>query len=217
MAQDKVDAAAVQDQLAAHKMAQLRERIEAARDAAASAEEKAAASRAFLSSLITNDAVEVMRDLDLDYFEFEDGATLTREQKMHVSMTQANEEEAFAWLKKNGHGALLKTVASVEFGKGEAHHAEVLQAFVDRLVPHHEIEVLYGNTPPQVVAAIETFVAETFPEHKLTVETKVHASTLRAFISKMMKLGKPLPACFGVYAPQVVTLALPKGEPEGAF
>jgi hypothetical protein len=194
------------------KFASLRDRIQVARDRVAGAEENLKYAKALLQQLEQNEAVELLRDFGRETYTYEDGATLKVEQKVYASITEEGKTEALAWLKKNGHGAMIKSRCFVEFGRSEAHLANVLQAFCDRMIPEREVTVMYGNSPGEVVTAINTFVEATFPKHKLEIEDTVHSSTLKAFVTKQMKAGITLPEQFKVFAPQVATLMLP-GKP----
>lgn len=201
---------------ATERMGELRSLIERTRDELATATENQKRAAANLANVENNIAIETMRTLGLTSYEFADGATIKREQKVYASITEANEAAAFDWLRKNGHGALLKTRASIEFGRNEAHLAEVLQAFCARMVPQYEIDVTFGSTPSDLIEAIRAFVQETFPKHELAVETVVHGSTLRSFVKKQLSSGHSLPECFNVFAPQVASLEIPKSE-QAAF
>jgi hypothetical protein len=191
------------------RMLDLRARIESARDAVASAEEAAKGARNALAQLEQGEAVELMRSLDTEEYTFTDGAKIKREQKVYCSITEENRKEAHLWLKKNGHGSLIKSRASIEFARNEQHLATVLQAFCDKMIPEREVTVSYGNTPLQLVTAIDTFIKESFPEHKLEIEETIHSTTLRSFVTKMLRQGLSLPPEFKVFAPQVATLSLP--------
>lgn len=192
------------------RMLDLRARIEAARDAVASAEEVAKKAKDYLSSIEQGEAVELMRSLERDEYTYADGAKIKREQKVYCSITEEGKKEAYIWLKKNGHGSLIKSRAYIEFGRNEQHLATVLQAFCDKMIPACEVTVTFGQTPLQLVTAIDTFVKESFPEHKLEIEDTVHSSTLRSFVTKMLREGITLPPEFKVFAPQVAILALPE-------
>lgn len=192
------------------RMLTVRRCIESARDRVASTEEEAKKARDFLATVEQNQSVEEMRTLELEEYVFDDGAKIKREQKVYASITEEGKKDALAYLKKNGHGALIKARASIEFGRNEAHLALVLQAFCDRMIPASEVTVSYGSTPIELVAAIETFVKESFPEHKLEIDEVVHSSTLRSFVTKQLKAGVTLPPEFKVFAPQVATLILPE-------
>lgn len=191
------------------KFVRLRERITSARDEVASAEENLKSKKALLSGIEQNEAVELLRDFGRTIHLYDDGAKLTVDQKVYASIPEEGRKEALAWLKKNGHGAMIKSRCYIEFGRAEAHLANVLQAFCDKMVPEYEVTVLFGNSPVEVVAAINTFVEASFPKHKLEIEDTVHSSTLKAFVTKQLKAGVTLPPEFKVFAPQVATLSLP--------
>lgn len=192
----------------AERMNAARAQLESALDAVANATQELKTAQDFLANVQGNLVVETMRELELEEWLFQDGAKLKRAQRVHVGIAEANKPGAHAWLRANGHSALLKTRCSIEFGKAEAHLADVLQRFVDRVIPQYEVEVSFGNTPEQLVLAVQTFVKEMFPAHTLEVETLVHPSTLKAFVTKQLRLGESLPAEFNVFAPQVAELEL---------
>jgi hypothetical protein len=194
----------------------LRRIIESARDDVATKEEAAKKAREFLTRIEQNDVVEELRTLGLEdcTYTYADGAKLKIEQKVYASVTEDGKKEAYAWLKKNGHGAMIKSRCVIEFGRSEQHLAAVLQAFCDKMVPECEVTVLFGSSPLEIVTAINTFVEASFPKHKLEIEDHVHASTLRAFVTKQLKAGVSLPEEFKVHAPQVATLTLAEKSAE---
>jgi hypothetical protein len=153
-----------------------------------------------------------LRSLGLESYEFPDGAKFERVQEVHVSIKVEDRKAAYEWLKKNGHGAMIKSRCFIEFGRSEAHLANVLQAFCDKMIPEREVTVLFGNSPLEIVTALNTFVDASFPKHKLEIEDTVNGSTLKAFVTKQLKAGESLPEQFKVFAPQVAKLSLP-GKP----
>lgn len=195
-------------------LADLRQRFLDAADAVHSAEEVLKEKKAALLGLEMG-ASEVLKDNDCpEGFTFPDGARIVPEQRIHVSVTKANEAAAHRWLIESGFGALVKTTASVEFGKDEYALAMTLAEFCATVLPGCDITIVPGAHDEAVRTAILGFMERALPGHVLVLETTVNANALRSFVAKRLKDGKTMPEAFGVFAPNVVTLREPKAKGE---
>lgn len=68
---------------------------------------------------------EAMRDVGLTSITLESGKTVTLKDNIYASISKARQEEAFKWLRDNGHGSLIK-----ERVVNESVHSGTLKAFV---------------------------------------------------------------------------------------
>ena len=69
---------------------------------------------------------ELMKSLGLKDFTLVEGTKLSITHKVKAHLSKAKRDEAFQWLRDNGHGALIKEKRIVE----ESVHANTLTAFV---------------------------------------------------------------------------------------
>lgn len=90
-----------------------------------------------------------------------------------ASISRANAEQAFAWLRAHGHEDLIKNEVKVSFGRGEDEAARE----VERILRERGVE----------------------PEARTTV----HPQTLKAFVREQMEAGADLPHdLLGIYSGQ---------------
>ena len=71
-----------------------------------------------------------MQELGLESLTLKDGSSVTVKQKVQASIPIRYREEAFQWLRDNGHGDLIKNQVSASFGKGEDQAAN---EFIDNI------------------------------------------------------------------------------------
>jgi len=62
---------------------------------------------------------EKMNELGLKSVELNDGSKLKIAEFVQARISDDNKEKAFAWLRENGHGDLIKHNLSASFGRGE--------------------------------------------------------------------------------------------------
>ena len=60
-----------------------------------------------------------MAELGLESLTLKDGSQIKVKQKVQASIPVRFREDAFQWLRDNGHGDLIKNQVSATFGKGE--------------------------------------------------------------------------------------------------
>lgn len=105
-----------------------------------------------------------MRDvLGLKEITLRDGRRVEIEEVIQASITEANKGAAFAWLRGNKHGNLIKHQLTVDFAKGQENKALALVKMLAGL--GHEV----GN------------------------KQSVHAQTLKAFVREKLKNGEVIP------------------------
>jgi len=111
-----------------------------------------------------------MSELGLESLTLKDGSSVKIKQLVHAAIPVPYREEAFKWLRDNGHGDLIKNEISASFGKGED---SIANEFIDKIE-----ELGYQ------------------PQQKLWVEPM----TLKAFVREQIANGSELPTDkFGVF------------------
>ena len=60
-----------------------------------------------------------MSELGLESLTLADGSSIKIKQLVHASIPVRHREDAFQWLRDNGHGDIIKNQVSATFGKGE--------------------------------------------------------------------------------------------------
>lgn len=139
-------------------------------------EDRIAKGRAYLADL--EDRLKDVQSIDipaamsaagLSMFALENGAVVKVEDFTAASISEANRAAAFAWLRDNKFGSLIKNVMSLQFGMGQ--------------------DLLAREIAKACAAALK--------KHKLDVpieqKESVHPSTLRAFVKERLAEGKALP------------------------
>lgn len=69
---------------------------------------------------------ELMDSIGIAEFKTATGLKIKVAETIRASITAANAARAFAWLRENGHAALIKRALTVTFGKGQDEAAEAL-------------------------------------------------------------------------------------------
>ncbi len=70
---------------------------------------------------------ELMDQIGIGEFKTTSGLKITVSETIRASIPKAKAPLAFAWLKANGHAAMIKRVVQVAFGKGEDERADELR------------------------------------------------------------------------------------------
>lgn len=69
---------------------------------------------------ISEEAIpELMESLGVETFTTTSGVKITIKEIIRASILKPKQHQAFAWLRKNGHEALIKRVVKLQFGMGE--------------------------------------------------------------------------------------------------
>lgn len=110
-----------------------------------------------------HDLPNAIQEVGLSTFTLADGRKISTKTEVYASIPKDNPNKAFAWLRANGHGALIKNVISAEFGKGEDEQAvEAASALAEA-----------GFKPSQ--------------------KESVHPMTLKAFLKEQLEKGVDVP------------------------
>lgn len=75
----------------------------------------------------------MMDDLGIKIIGLDSGEKISIDEKITASIGKGKAEEAFAWLRANGHGDLIKRNVSVEFGRGDDEKAAKLKAAIESM------------------------------------------------------------------------------------
>ena len=127
--------------------------------------------------LISGEAIPTMLTEGLSYLKLADGSSVEVKTNYSATITQANKEKAFNWLRENGLGDIIKNELTVSFGRNEDNKAA-------------EYAVLAKGQGYQ-------------PTQKL----KVEPMTLKALVRERIEGGKPLPTeIFNVFIGNKTTI-----------
>jgi len=125
---------------------------------------------------------EVMDRLKLEQFKTVDGLEIEVSEKVRASIAKKNQARGFAWLRENGHDAIIKRLVKVQFGKGEEAQADALKHLLD---------------DPKTVERLGGVL-------NLTDESSVHAGTLSSLVKKLLEEGEEVPLdILGVFRQRV--------------
>lgn len=123
---------------------------------------------------------ELMDSVGIAEFTLSDGTEIRTKPIVAGSITKKNQVEAFAWLRKNGYGVLIKSIISVSLGKGTDTLGE------------------------KAVKALEKMGLE------VDRKESVHAQTLGAWAREIIAEGKSIPLdLLGIYVGKRATVKQP--------
>ena len=119
----------------------------------------------------------MLSEMGLSFLKLQDGSSVEVKTNYSATITQANKEEAFNWLRENGLGDIIKNEISVSFGRNEDNKAAD-----------------YAN-----LAKGQGFE----PQQKL----KVEPMTLKALVRERIEAGKEMPTeLFNIYVGNKTTI-----------
>ena len=119
----------------------------------------------------------MLSEMGLSFLKLQDGSSVEVKTNYSATITQANKEAAFNWLRENGLGDIIKNEISVSFGRNEDNKAAD-----------------YAN-----LAKGQGFE----PQQKL----KVEPMTLKALVRERMEAGKEMPTeLFNIYVGNKTTI-----------
>lgn len=129
----------------------LAEQQAAAEAKVAKIESDLAAAREELKDIAERQLPELMDQIGLETFKTRSGLVINVKETIRASIPKANAPRAFAWLKANGHEAMIKRVVAVQFGKGEDERAEALRA---ALAQEYEVDDKASVHPSTLAAFV---------------------------------------------------------------
>jgi len=119
----------------------------------------------------------MMSEMGLAELKLHDGSHLKVSTSYRATITEANKEAAFNWLRENGLGDIIKNEISVSFGKNEDNKA----------ADYAELAKGQGFQPTQ--------------------KMKVEPMTLKALVRERIEAGKEMPTeIFGVFSENKTTI-----------
>ena len=119
----------------------------------------------------------MMSEMGLSELKLEDGSRLKVSTSYRATITEANKEAAFNWLRNNGLGDIIKNEISVSFGRNEDNKA----------ASYAELAKGQGFQPTQ--------------------KMKVEPMTLKALVRERIEAGKEMPTeIFGVFSENKTTI-----------
>jgi len=128
--------------------------------------------------LISGEAIPTMlTEMGLSYLKLADGSSVEVKTNYSATITQANKEKAFNWLRENGLGDIIKNELTVSFGRNEDNKAAA----------YAELAKGQGFQPTQ--------------------KLKVEPMTLKALVRERVEAGKPMPTeIFNVFIGNKTTI-----------
>ena len=119
----------------------------------------------------------MMSEMGLAELKLQDGSHLKVSTSYRATITEANKEAAFNWLRENGLGDIIKNEISVSFGRNEDNKA----------ADYAELAKGQGLEPQQ--------------------KLKVEPMTLKALVRERMEAGKEMPTeLFNIYVGNKTTI-----------
>ena len=119
----------------------------------------------------------MLSEMGLSYLKLQDGSSVEVKTNYSATITQANKEEAFNWLRENGLGDIIKNEISVSFGRNEDNKA----------ADYAELAKSQGLDPMQ--------------------KLKVEPMTLKALVRERLEAGKEMPTeLFNIYVGNKTTI-----------
>ena len=127
---------------------------------------------------ISGEAIPTMlTEMGLSYLKLADGSSVEVKTNYSATITLANKEKAFNWLRENGLGDIIKNELTVSFGRNEDNKA----------AEYAELAKGHGYQPTQ--------------------KLKVEPMTLKALVRERIEGGKPLPTeIFNVFIGNKTTI-----------
>ena len=127
---------------------------------------------------ISGEAIPTMlSEMGLSYLKLADGSSVEVKTNYSATITQANKEKAFNWLRDNGLGDIIKNEMTVSFGRNEDNKAAA----------YAELAKGQGYQPTQ--------------------KLKVEPMTLKALVRERTETGKEMPAdIFNVFVGNRTTI-----------
>ena len=119
----------------------------------------------------------MLSEMGLSFLKLQDGSSVEVKTNYSATITQANKEAAFNWLRENGLGDIIKNEISVSFGRNEDNKA----------ADYANLAKSQGLDPMQ--------------------KLKVEPMTLKALVRERMEAGKEMPTeLFNIYVGNKTTI-----------
>ena len=153
------------------------ERLEKLQKEIESAEEQLKQKKKNLEQVSGEVIPTMMAEMGLSHLKLMDGSSVDVKPHYSATITQANKEAAFNWLRNNGLGDIIKNEISVSFGRNED----------TRAADYAELAKGHGFEPTQ--------------------KLKVEPMTLKALVRERIEAGKEMPTeIFNVFIGNKTTI-----------
>jgi hypothetical protein len=120
---------------------------------------------------------ELFEQVGMEELKTRSGLPLKLKNKVFTNISKGRKPKAIAWLDENGQGGMVKRCVIIDFDK----------------------------TQEDKVAALLRLIGKGWPNNR--TELDVHASTVKAFVTRQLADGKTIPAdIFGIHCVDVVEI-----------
>jgi len=130
-----------------------------------------------LMNIQENQLPDAMNAIGLEEFKLKTGERITVKKQIYASITKANQQAAFAWLRENNFSDIIKQDIIIRLTGGEDDKAETI------------LKIL-----------AESKDLQNFP---VTQKPSVHAGTLKSLVKEQREKGVEFPGCFSIYDKEV--------------
>ena len=160
-----------------NKLADKIQEMQAIQSAIESDEQQLKQKKKHLENLSGEVIPTMLSEMGLSFLKLADGSSVEVKTNYSATITQANKEKAFNWLRENGLGDIIKNEISVSFGRNEDNKA----------ADYAELAKGQGFQPTQ--------------------KLKVEPMTLKALVRERIEAGKEMPTeIFGVFSENKTTI-----------
>ena len=160
-----------------NKLADKIQEMQAIQSAIESDEQQLKQKKKYLENLSGEVIPTMLSEMGLSFLKLQDGSSVEVKTNYSATITQANKEKAFNWLRENGLGDIIKNEISVSFGRNEDNKA----------ADYAELAKGQGFQPTQ--------------------KMKVEPMTLKALVRERIEAGKEMPTeIFGIFSENKTTI-----------
>jgi hypothetical protein len=160
-----------------NKLADKIQEMQAIQSAIESDEQQLKQKKKHLENLSGEVIPTMLSEMGLSFLKLADGSSVEVKTNYSATITQANKEKAFNWLRENGLGDIIKNEISVSFGRNEDNKA----------ADYAELAKGQGFQPTQ--------------------KLKVEPMTLKALVRERLEGGKEMPTeLFNIYVGNKTTI-----------
>lgn len=138
-------------------------------------ETKLAEKKKALNAVATQLLPTAMISMGAESFKLSGGFAITVKRQFFAGVTKERQPDAFAWLRKNKHDAIIKRQVAVEFGRGEEKFAVRVLGYLKRWHSGRKVtdkESIHAQTLQKFVRERLQFEAELVEEGKPLKEDK---------------------------------------------
>jgi hypothetical protein len=102
----------------------------------------------------------LMHKIGLELLKLKDGSSVEVKPKYKARIPESRSEEAFAWLRENGHGDLIKNQISMEFGMKQDNEAKsIVDELKNKGLPVQQKQFVHPSS-------LRGFVREQIQDHR---------------------------------------------------